>query len=413
MMPIRNRSTGGSMELELLKGFKVLINAHYIPGPVAAWFLRQMGARVIKLEPPGTGDYMRSAPPYIQDIKGSGRISSFFYSLNYGFESIAVNLKSEEGVGIFRKLLGYCDVYIDGNRPGFSEKVLGEKVVDVNPEIIYAPITAWGQDGPYVRKAGHDGNCLSIAGTLSYNSTSRRQTPSMIGSQVSDINSGLLAAIGVLGMLVGRLNQQCSSVPRVYDCAMLDAAVHLNQIYVSRLNADHQPMKPDKEWLNGGEGYYNVYLTKDNKPALFGAIEPGLFKNFTDAIQRPDLIGLRKSSVDDPMKLIQELEKIFAERTLQEWNELLKDCDCCFTQVNDVREAMEDPQIRFRESIMNVVDPVYGSLKQTAYPGRFDGCSVSVMDSAPGLGNCTEKILGELEYGKDKIDQFYADKIVM
>lgn len=400
------------MKADLLAGYTVVLNAHYIPGPVAAWFLKSLGARVIKIEPL-TGDMMRSVPPFYESHRSDGeKMGAFFSSLNAGFESIALNLKEPSGGEIFAKLLETAHVYIDGNRPGFLERILGKEASRINPDLATVPITAYGQDGPYTKMAGHDGNCTAVAGTMSYNGTAASGAPAMMGTQVADITAGLIAALTSLAMLVGKKNPESHAAPKRFDCAMLDAAMLFNQIYIAKLGADSENMVGDREWLNGGRGYYRIYRTRDGKAVFFGAIEGKLFRNFTERAGRKDLIEIRERAASDPGLLTGAMEELFLSRTLSQWQTLLKDCDCCFTPVNTIGDALDDPQVRHRNLTGVIQDATFGPMQRMAYPGLLDGRNIADAGPAPQLGRHTAAILEELHFTGERIASFYRDGVV-
>ena len=397
------------MQLDCLKGYTILLNAHYIPGPLAAWFLRNLGARVIKIEPPG-GDLFRHVPPFFTGP--GGRISAYFRALNAGFESISVNLKEPEGVAVFEKLLQVSHVYIDGNRPGFLQKLIGKTATEINPELISVPISAFGLSGPCHLQAGHDGNCMAMAGTLSHNGDSERGISSPTGIQAVDITAGLIAACTAMGMLLGRRNPQSTARPAVFDGSMLDAAVLLNQIYVSKFSADANEMQPGREWLNGGRGYYATYQTADGRAVFFGAIEDKLFQNFTEKIERSDLLEIRRQSEQNPSLLLEELKALFASRSLSEWEEALRDCDCCFTPVRSVGEAFAEPQIQHRGMIREINDSAWGNMHQICYPGLFDNKNIDPSKDAPAIGQHTNSILAETGHTPFQIQDLLQRKVV-
>ncbi len=397
------------MKADFLKGYSVLLNAHYIPGPLAAWFLGNLGARIIKLEPPG-GDLFRHVPPFFHGEKG--KISAYFRALNGGFESISVNLKEPAGKEIFSALLKRSDVYIDGNRPGFVEKLTGKSVDEINPDVVFVPITGYGLSGPDYLKACHDGNCMAESGTLSHHGDAERGFSPPLGIQAVDLTAGMVAACTCMAMLLGKKNPDCHTRANVCDSSMLDAALLLNQIYISKFSADQKEMKPGKEWLNGGRGYYSTYQTSDKRAIFFAAIEPKLFQNFAEKIGRMDLLEIRQKSEQDPQLLIAELEKIFAARTLAQWQNELEHCDCCFSTVRKVGEAFDAPQIKHRDLIKEVNDPSWGKMQQLCYPGLFAGEIVEPAQTAPDIGQQTKQILEELGFEAEKIKQLIESKVV-
>jgi alpha-methylacyl-CoA racemase len=228
------------IKVDWLKGVKILLIAHYIPGPMAAYLLKCLGAEVIKCEPP-------------------------FYD-----HSIVVDFKKEGGVEVLKDLIKASDALIDGNRANYLNEVLGEAVSDINPDIIHIPITAYGLKGPMKDIAGHDNNVLSLAGTLSYSSVSVQGTPSIFSAQLADITSGYIAALIAVSSILGKRNSKSNVKIGTVDASMMHAAFFLNQIYVAGMNATGKPPAHSKEFLNGGLPNYAMYLTKDEKSIFFG-----------------------------------------------------------------------------------------------------------------------------------------------
>lgn len=397
------------IKVDWLKGVKVLLIAHYIPGPLAAYLLKCLGAEVIKCEPPFY-DYMRQLPPF---IKGkNGKMSAYFRALNVGFKSIAVDFKKEDGVEVLKDLIKASDVLIDGNRANYLDKVVGGAVSNINPDITHIPITAYGLKGRMRDIAGHDNNTLSLAGTLSYTSVSAQGTPSIFSVQLADITSGYIAAIIAVSSILGRRNSNSDVEIGTVDVSMMHAAFFLNQIYVAGMNATEKPPVPGRELLNGGSPNYTMYLTKDEKSIFFGPIEPNLFKNFCETTCREDLMSLLDK---DNSKLYDELVSLFKSKKLKEWEDLLHDCDCCFTRVNNLGEAMNDPQIKELGLITEVEDEAYGTLSLTGFPAGFTENSLQpdFTEPAPEPGEHTNEILKEfLSYNSEKIEKLINNKVV-
>ena len=397
------------IKVDWLKGVKVLLFAHYIPGPLAAYLLKCLGAEVIKCEPPFY-DYMRQLPPF---IKGkNGKMSAYFRALNAGFKSIVIDFKKEDGVEVLKDLIKASDVLIDGNRANYLNKVLGEAVSNINPDIIHIPITAYGLKGPMRDIAGHDNNILSLAGTLSYTSVSAQGTPSIFSAQLADITSGYIAAIIAVSSILGKRNSNSKAEIGTVDASMMHAAFFLNQIYVAGMNATEKPPVPGKELLNGGLPNYTMYLTKDEKSIFFGPIEPNLLKNFCETTCREDLMSLLYK---DNSKLYDELVNLFKSKNLKEWEDLLHDCDCCFTRVNNLEEAMNDPQIKKLGLITEVEDEAYGTLSLTGFPAGFTENSLQpdFAEPAPEPGEHTNEILKKfLSYNSEKIEKLITNKAV-
>jgi alpha-methylacyl-CoA racemase len=397
------------IKVDWLKGTKILLIAHYIPGPIAAYLLKCLGAEVIKCEPPFY-DLMRQLPPFIKSK--NRKMNAYFRALNAGFKSIVVDFTKEGGLEILRDLIKASDVLIDGNRANYLNEVLGEAVSKINEDIVHIPITAYGLKGPMKDIAGHDNNVLSLAGTLSYSSVGARGTPSIFSAQLADITSGYIAALIAVSSILGKRN--CNSNVKIgtVDASMMHAAFFLNQIYIAGMNVTGKTPAPGKELLNGGLPNYAMYLTKDEKSIFFGPIEPNLFKNFCKTICREDLINLLNRNNS---KLYDELVSLFESKDLKEWEALLHDCDCCFTRVNTLAEAVIHPQIKELGLITEVEDYEYGTLSLTGFPAGFTENSLQpdFTEPAPEPGQHTKEILKEFAgYHPEKIEKLINEKVV-
>ncbi|MCB9230683.1 MAG: CoA transferase [Bacteroidia bacterium] len=385
-------SQPGSITLDWLRGTKILLAAHYVPGPTAAYLLRVMGARVIKVEPP-FGDLVRQYPPWLQNDEGQ-RQSAYFRALNAGFESISINFRHPEGIKILEGLIGQSEVLLDGNRPGYLEKMLGKALSEIHPGLIYAAISAHGFQGPQAALAGHDNNVLAQAGVLSYNNPARDEVPGVAGPQIADMMAGFSAALGILGGLFARQNPQSQAQVPPLDASLLHTAFFLNQLHLGGMNATHIPPTPDREWMNGAAPNYSMYRTRDGAAVFLGSLEPNLFQNFCRAVQRPDWM---KTLQVDPASLKSQLQTLFAAHDLSYWETLLQGVDCCFSKVNNLQEALLDPQLAALGLTEKVTDPHFGDLSLTPFPLGLGVPSrpPKVPESAPTPGQHTRAILEE------------------
>ncbi|MBF0297798.1 MAG: CoA transferase [Oligoflexia bacterium] len=417
-------STDKQVRVDFLKGVRVIVVAHYIPGPLAAYLLKGMGAEIIKVEPP-FGDLMRQLPPFFNNGMGTDTTeteSAYFKALNGGFKSMVINFKTLEGIEIFKKLIKKSDVIIDGNRANYLEKILSQKLEEINSEIIHLPITAYGLKGPLRDIAGHDNNILAIAGNLSYCNRDEEGLPAVFGSQLADITAGYLAAFTAVSALFAKKNNNSHLKINTFDNSMLHAAFFLNQIYLPQLSINNRNPLPAKELLNGGIANYKAYKTKDNKAIFFGPIEPALFKNFLQKIEREDLIkmvfqgqdknnssGVNQNEINS--LLLKELKSIFIQKTRDEWMNFLKGVDCCVTPVNTLSEAVQEEQI-CELSLVNK-DAVNNeqNIMLTGFPVGFTKESlqpVNINANAPLLGEHTKEILEDiLLYDKQSIANLY------
>src|ERR1700694_1852625 len=201
-----------------LTGIRVLDLTRLLPGPFCTLLLADMGADVIKIEEPGTGDYMRWTPPLIDGQ------SALFNAVNRNKRSMTLNLKSEQGRDLLMRLIEHADVLVEGNRPGVMDRLgLGWDVLRArHPRLVMCSITGYGQDGPFAARAGHDINYMATAGALGLNGA-KAGPPVPLSVQVADIGGGgLQPAVAILGALVG---VQRGGEGRWIEALMTDSAV--------------------------------------------------------------------------------------------------------------------------------------------------------------------------------------------
>lgn len=376
------------IEIDFLKGVRVLLIAHYLPGPTAAYLLRMLGAEVIKVEPP-FHDMLRMYPPYLEG--SDPPMGAYFRAVNAGFKSVVLDFKQPEGVAALRDLIGVSDVLIDGNRPGYLQSVLGAAPPAFNDDLVHIPVSAWGIAGPRAMKAGHDNNILGRTGLLSYTSSGPEGQPSVFSAQVADINAAYMAAFMAVAAVLGKVNQFSKVAVDTIDTSMLHAGFFLNQIQVAAFNATATSPQADKEWMNGGMANYRLYRSQDDVSLFFGPIEPKLFENFCRHIERPDLIPLLYAENE---KLIAELEEIFKGKSSTEWGEFSDACDCCLTVVQNLEAALNDPQV----AALGLVQGHPDGLKMAGYPAGFGRQSQppETRYPAPTAGAHTREVLEDL-----------------
>lgn len=213
--------------------------------------------------------------------------------------------------------------------------------------------------------------------------------------------------------LLGKRNSQSTSEVNVIDASMIHAASFLNQIYIAGLNATGRSPMPEKELLNGSLPNYRSYKSKDGKGLFFGPIEPKLFKNFCECTGNQHFVELLGK---DNESLHTQLEKTFASRDLDEWKDLLKDCDCCFSPVNDLQDAIKEPQLEALQLVHKVDDPLLGNLTLSGYPAGFgeDSKQPDVALPAPLLGEHTFEVVRDiLAYDDDVVDSLIKERIII
>ncbi len=333
---------------EFLRGYRVLDLSQYIPGPFAARSLADLGAEVVKIEPPG-GDPMRQ----LDFTEGGEALSPLYRHLNRGKTIACLNLKTERHRETLRKLLTTADVLVESYRPGVLAR-LGfgrEYLATINPSLIHCALSGFGQTGPYQQRAGHDLTYCAVSGALSASGTRRR--PVMTFPPIADHAGALQAVNGILAALLSRSR---NGKGYFLDIALSESllAWQYPALFESRSGNN-----PDRETLllNGGAAFYNIYATADHRFVALAALEEKFWRRFCQAVGHSEWIDRQREPL--PQKpLIGEVEALFAKRPLKEWVTVLADVDCCFEPVPLLTEVSSHPQIQSRE-LLSGFEPRY------------------------------------------------------
>ena len=340
-----------------LAGVRVLDLSQYIPGPLASLMLADMGAEVIKIEPPA-GDPMQDLGPRTRQ---GGPL--FYETLNAGKSVLRLDLKSKDGVDRFTGLVRDADVVVEGFRPGVMERLgLGyDRLAALNPRLIYCAISGYGAAGTGLLKAGHDANYLAEAGVLDRNGERR---PVYFDPPVADVSGSLFAAMAILGALNGRhrTGRGCS-----IDLALADVIMPLQMLQVADLRENGTVPRRGDTYLNGGAAYYNVYETSDGRHVVVGAVEPKFWRSFATAAGFPAWIA-RQTEPLPQAALIGDVARRIAALTLAECLDRFADDDCCVSPVLAIDEAIAADRIGQRDLVRAGGD---GRL-QSLFPAHVD-----------------------------------------
>jgi len=323
-----------------LQGVRILDLTRLLPGAVCTLLLADMGADVVKVEQPGSGDYMRWYPP----LKNGQSV--LFNALNRNKRSVTLNLKSEAGRELFVEMCRRADVVVEGNRPGVMARLgLAWPVLrECNPRLIMCAITGYGQDGPFSQRAGHDLNYMAIAGALSMNGR-RGEAPHPLAVQVADIGGGgQAAATAILGALVSVAR---GDEGRYLDVSMTDGAFSWLAVPLAQVSAQGS-IPRGMHRLSGRYASYAVYECADGRLIFVGAMEPKFWRALCEALGRPDLIEGQYAEGDAQERLRSEVASVFASRSRDEWSQALDGLDVCCEPVLELEEVAAHPQIRAR-----------------------------------------------------------------
>jgi crotonobetainyl-CoA:carnitine CoA-transferase CaiB-like acyl-CoA transferase len=347
-----------------LEGIRVLDLSQYAPGPYASLILADLGADVVRIEPPG-GEPMRKVGPLDQD-----GVSAWYRVINRGKSCVELDLKSAAGKAELEALARRADVFLESYRPGVLER-LGfpdQRLAALNPRLIRCSLSGWGQGGPYRLKGGHDINYMALYGALALSGSAER--PHAAFPMVADFSSGMHAALTILAAIIGRdraggTGQGCS-----IDCSIAESPLPWSQWALTALMRPGAELQRGVAMLNGGAAFYGIYRTKDGRFVTLGALEEKFWRNFCEAVGRPDWI-VRQSEPLPQTALIGEVARLIESRPLAVWEALLGQVDCCFEPVHELAEMVEHPQTRERGFVVrhDSADPFI----EVLFPARIDG----------------------------------------
>ncbi len=374
-----------------LSGIRVLDLSRLLPGPYLTQLLADLGAEVIKIETPTAGDYTRFAPPEM----GLGNMLD---AINRGKKSVGVNYRNPAGRAVFLKLAASADVILEGFKPG-SVKRWGidyESIKAVKADIVYCSLSGYGQQGPFSDRAGHDLNYLAIAGALSLNAR-RGEAPVPYGLPVADLSGGMLAAIAILGALVGhrKTGEGAYLDMAIFDGVLSWMAPLAGAAYFAGLGiaAGTHP-------LLGGQPCYNLYETADGKYLTLGAIEPTFWSDFCKVTGRNDLL-----SHQFDRSMLAEVAAVFKQKTRDEWLRLFDGTSSCVEPVNSFEEMLEHPQVKSRGYIHRENDQPVGMNSPFVFAHNDH-------HRAPVLGEHTRSVLTELGLTSSELEDLSQRKII-
>jgi formyl-CoA transferase len=402
-----------------LSHIRVLDLTRVLAGPWASQNLADLGAEVIKIERPGSGDDTRSwGPPFLRDRNGKEtRESAYFLSVNRGKKSVTLDISKPGGAEIARKLAEKSDVLIENYKVGGLAKYgLGyEDLKSGNPRIIYCSVTGYGQSGPRAHLPGYDFIFQGMGGLMSI--TGERDElpgggPQKVGIAVTDVMAGMYASLAITGAIAHR---ERTGQGQYIDIALLDTIVAFgaNQIF----NYFHSGTVP-KRWGNAHPNLlpYEVFATADGH-LILGAGNDSQWASFCAAAERPDLASdPRFMTMPDRIRsraaLIPIVQEIMKGRSNRDWIERLDAANVPCGPINNYEEVLEDPQVRHRGLKIEMPHPLSGSMAGVASPMRFSKTPVEYAAPPPLLGQHTRDVLSDvLGIGNEELDRLAAQKI--
>ncbi|HEY2839525.1 MAG TPA: CaiB/BaiF CoA-transferase family protein [Pirellulales bacterium] len=347
-----------------LDGYHVLDLSLLLPGPLATQILRDLGARVTKIEPPAPGDYMALWPPMV------GEVAATYHAVNRGKEIISLDLKSEAGRERFFELVATADVVVEGFRPGVLDKLgVGFKELSRrNPRIILCSISGYGQSGPYSLRAGHDINYQALAGVLSISGGEQPPNPPL---QVADTAAGSYAAAMLI--LAAALERDRTGRGRHIDVSMSEQLLPLMTTTFAAADALERDPARDGELLSGGAPCYGVYRTKDGQHITLGALEPKFWLSVLEQLGLADIAGAAFHGGPDAPRIAARLAEVFASRSRAEWEAVFQTADACVEPVLGFGEVRAHPHWEARGSFVSLPTPDGRELRVPKMPASLAG----------------------------------------
>jgi formyl-CoA transferase len=381
--------------MKALEGIRVIDWTQAMAAPFCTMNLADMGAEVIKIEPPGEGEPTRR----VGAVQKNGHAAEFL-SVNRGKKSLTVDLKHPDGVLLMKRLVATADVFVQNYRPGVAKRLglAWDDLRAVNPRLVYCSISGFGSTGPYADRGGYDLIAQGMSGIMSVTGD-EDGPPAKAGIPLSDLAAGLFGAYGILSALEYRAK---TGEGQLVDTSLLEAAMALTVWEATeywatgrtpqRLGSAHRLSAPYQA-IRARDGYFTV-----------GANNDKLFEAFCRAIERPDLLEdprfqTRGSRLQNRGALIPQIEKTTTTEDRAFWLARLDGAGVPGGPINTYPEALADPHVRARNMVVDLVHPAAGAIKALGIPVKLSETPGAVDRPAPLLGQHTAELLTELGLG--------------
>jgi crotonobetainyl-CoA:carnitine CoA-transferase CaiB-like acyl-CoA transferase len=383
-----------------LMGLKVLDVSQVMAGPYSCMLLADMGADVIKVEPPGNGDQTRGA----MGFRMKGPDSMGFLNMNRNKRSIAINLKSEAGKAILFKLVKEADILVENYRPGVMKRLgVGYEVMSkINPALVYVSISGFGQSGPWAMRPGFDLMAQAMSGIMSVTGNGDGK-PVKAGVPVADIGCALFATYAALSAYIGAKN---TGQGQYIDASLFDSALAFSIWDTSEYWGTGNPpvalgtanrMTAPYQAVKAKDGYF-----------VMGATNNKLWQLLCGILERPDLLQKVEyqtiaGRLGQREQLIQELENSFALKSADEWIDLLLEHGIPAGPILDYPQAFESEHGRHRQMRIEIDHPLEGKVPNIGFAVKMQGTPQEVRRHPPLLGEHTQEVLMQAGFTPDEI----------
>jgi CoA:oxalate CoA-transferase len=391
----------------MLQGIRVLDLSRVIAGPYCAALLGDLGADVIKLERPGRGDDLRA-------LRGSGQMSASFAAVNRNKRGIAVDLQKPEGARLAFDLARRADVIIENFLTGVAERLgLGYAAVrEVNPAVVYASVTGFGQTGPLARKPGYNTIAQGMSGLMALTGMPG-DPPTRVGGSVSDVAASYMTFGMINAALVHRFR---TGAGQHVDVSLLSASLGLLPDPVAiYFDTGDRPKRAGNRNLNltpaeafqARDGFVNVVLLNPDQWGRFcGALgDP--------AMETEPRFATNPARLENHAAFKARVEAVLGTASVSEWVARLEAAGIAAGPIYEFHEVFDDPQVRHLGLVAEVEQPGAGKVKMLGFPGRASATPPRIDRPAPLLGQHTAEVLGELGLSREEIDRLAAASVVV
>ncbi|MCA8256705.1 CoA transferase [Burkholderia sp. AU31624] len=395
-----------------LEGIRVVDYSHFLAGPYVGRCLAALGAEVIKVERPGSGDAGRQHATVLDD-----RSSGYFLQLNMGKRGVSVNMKDPRGKAFMERLCDSADVFVENYRPGALDKLgLGYEALSVrNPGLVYCSISAYGHTGPDAHRAGFGLIAEAKSGIMQMVGTPGDRPP-LLRISLGDMYTGIHAVAAINAALLGRVK---SGRGQHIDMALYDTLVSMHEYAVQCYTlADVLPEQTGHDMP--GSTLYGVFRATDGDLVIAAQVDDA-WKRFASLIEASG--GPRGFGSDERfhhsvgrnthrLDILGVVEPWVAARTVTQILELLDGIDVPCAKVQRIDEVIADPQIQARGMIVEQEHPRYGTLRLPNLPFRFSACDTTIREVAPDLGQHNSEVAQSLGFTPAEIDAMQTDGVL-
>ncbi len=392
---------------QALQGIRILDVTEYLSGPYCTMMLADLGAEVVKIERPESGDGSRQwGPPFVHGE------SAYYLSINRNKKSVTLNLKSDRGKQILHKLVPSFDVFIENYTPGTAERLGVDYATlsGINHRLVYCSISGFGQDGPYRERPMYDIVGQAMSGFMSLTGE-KDQPPVKAGVAISDICAGMYAAIGILAALRARDKTKRG---QMIDISLLDGMISwlsyqagnffATGVPPERLGSAHPSIAPYQAF-KAADSYFVIAVGND-----------GQWKKFCEALGLNELMtdarfATNPDRVQNRNELVPILERVFATKPSKVWLEAIEAAGIPCGPVNTLNEVFADRQVHHRRMSQEVQHPKAKRINVLGPPIRLSDTPASIRGHPPMLGENTKEVLTTLGYTYEEIEKLKKDGV--